>query len=412
MSSEIDMRTISHSSHGKQRGTVLLLVILVTGLLATLTASYSGSLEDRMDVQRDESAALRAEFAAESGLEYAQRRLLLDSSWTGTGENGLTLGDGLTHFVIAAAADPDSSYGDNVHVLEVEGEYQESKAQLGSAIQVFPGEAGTSELALIALGDDFKMKHGMVYGDVLVSDKANKVNDWVFNESGIGSYQQGGADIAGETIFICTGVDGTVYKFDDEADDYQWLGDEVVITENSQAPAWDLEDWIVPGPGKVIFDGVTSMSNEYYDETAVFILDEGEKLVLKGCTFAGGLVVYCPKDYDLRQGYRNLVKFKNGTCVGGGDEGVEPNIGIIAPGGKLSTDCDGTWICGFNFLDEVGAVHYGEILGQTIVLNTIKNLDDCEVSYWAPAAENRPSVINFGVVGGYTDMLEVFEDFN
>ncbi|MDA0666922.1 MAG: hypothetical protein O3A95_04150 [Planctomycetota bacterium] len=136
-------------------------------MLATLTASYSATLEDSMDVQRDESAALRAEFAAESGLEYAQRRLLLDSSWTGTGVNGLTLGDGLTHFIIAAAPDPNSPYEDHVHVLEVEGEYQESKAQLGSAVQVFAGQSGTSEIALIALGEDFKMKHGMVYGDVL-----------------------------------------------------------------------------------------------------------------------------------------------------------------------------------------------------------------------------------------------------
>ncbi|PCJ54202.1 MAG: hypothetical protein COA70_06095 [Planctomycetota bacterium] len=395
-----------------QSGTVLLLVILITGLLATVTASYSGSIDDRMDIQRDESAALRAEFAAESGLEYAQRRLLLDSSWTGTGIDGLTLSDGKTHFIISASPDPASSYGDNVHVLEVEGEYDDSKAQLGSAIQVFAGEAGTSELALIALGEDFKMKHGMVYGDVLVSDKASKVNDWVFDAEGVGSYQTGGAALDGSTIFLCTGVDGNLYKFDDQASDYQWLGDEIVITENSQAPAWDLDDWIVPGPGKVIFDGVTNMSWEYYDETVVFILDEGEKLVLNGCTFAGGLVVYCPKDYDLRQGYRNLIKLKNQTCVGGGDGGVEPNIGIIAPGGKLANDWNGNWICGFNFVNEIGVLRYAEIYGQTIVLNTIKNMDACEVSYWAPAAENRPSVINFGVVGGYTDMLAVFEDFN
>lgn len=69
------------SLHGKQRGTSLLLVILVTGL------------------------------------EYAQRRLLLESSWTGTGEAGITLSDGMTSFMIEAAAVPDSPYGANVHAL-------------------------------------------------------------------------------------------------------------------------------------------------------------------------------------------------------------------------------------------------------------------------------------------------------
>ena len=401
-----------HSPHGKQQGTVLLLVILITGLLATLTAGYSGTLEDRMDVQRDEASALRAEFAAESGLEYAQRRLLLDSSWTGTGEDGITLSDGMTYFMIEAAAVPDSPYGANVHALGVDGQYGESRAQLGSAVQVFAGEAGTSELALIFLGDSFKQKHGMVYGDVLITDRANKVNDWVFNEEGVGSYQAGGSANDGTIDFICTGVDGTVYKYRDDFGDYQWLGDEMVITENSLAPAWDLDEFLVPGPGKVIFDGVTNLSYEYYEETAVFILDPGQKLVLKGCNLAGGVVVYCPTDFDIREGYRNLVVLKENTCIGGGDGGVEPNIGLIAPGGKIKNDSYGTWMCGFHFVNELGRFRYSDILGQLVILNLCFNLDDSEVSYYAPAAENRPPSINFGVVGGYTDMLEVFEDFN
>jgi len=406
------MQLPSPHIHGKQRGTVLLLVILITGLIATVTASFSGSVDDRMDVQRDESAALRAEFAAESGLEYAQRRLLLDSSWSGTGPNGLTLSDGKTYFMISAAADPGSAYGANVHVLEVEGEYDESKAQLGGAVQVHAGEAGDSELALIFLGEDFKQTHGMIYGDALVTDKANMVNDWVFDAEGNGSYQAGGAAADGDTKFICTGIDGTLYKYDPDAEDYQWLGQEVVITDNSQAPSWDLDDWIEPGEGKVIFDGVTSMSWEYYDETAIFILDEGETLTLRGCTFAGGLVVYCPKDYDLRQGYRNLIKLKQDTCIGGGDGGVEPNIGLIAPGGKIKNDGNGTWMCGFHFVNEVGNMKFSDIIGQLVILNDCQNLNSCEITYYAPAAEGRPSVINFGSVGGYTDVLEVFEDFN
>ncbi|MCP4092602.1 MAG: hypothetical protein GY747_04055 [Planctomycetes bacterium] len=387
-------------------------MILVTSLLAAATASYSGTLEDVVDVQRDEASALRAEFAAESGLEYAQRRLMLNPAWTGTGVDGVTLSDGMTHFMIAAAPDEASSFGENVHTLEIDGDYGDSSARLGSSVRVFMGESATSELALIFLGENFKQRHGMVYGDILVTDRANKVNDWVYDAEGNGSYQSGGADADGTTIFVCTGVDGTVYKYRGDMDDYQWLGDEVVITENTQAPAWDLDQYLVEGPGLRIYDGVTKLTNEYVEETAVFILEPDQKLVLKGCTMAGGVVVYCPKDYDPRSGYRNIVMLKNGTCIGGGDGGVEDHIGLIAPGARLQNDANGTWMCGFHFVNEIGNFKYADIWGQLVILNRCQNLNDCEVSYYAPVAENRPSAISFGMTGAYTDMMEVFENFN
>lgn len=158
----------------------------------------------------------------------------------------------------------------------------------------------------------------------------------------------------------------------------------MVITENSLAPAWDLDDFLVPGEGKVIFDGVTSVNYEYYEETAVFILDPGQKLVV----------------------------LKEGTCIGGGDGGVEPNIGLIAPGGEIKNDSYGTWMYGFHFVNEVGRFRYADIYGQLVIPNTCSNLDDCMISNYAPAAEDRPPSIHFGVVGGYTDMLEEYEDFN
>lgn len=409
--SSVLMRILSNQTFGKQRGTVLLLVILVTSLLATVTASFTGTLEDTVDVQRDDAASLHAELAAESGLEYAQRRLMLDPNWTGTGATGVTLSDGMTYFMIAAAADEESVFGENVHVIEIEGQYGDSKAQLGSSIQVHMGESATSELALIFLGENFKQRHGMIYGDALFTDRANKVDDWVFDAEGEGSYQAGGADADGNTIFICTGIDGTVYKYRDDLDDYQWLGDEVVITANTRAPAWDLEEYLTPGPGKIIFDHVLKVKNEYYDETAVFILDPGDKLILKNCTFAGGIVVYCPPDYDLRQGSRNTILLKSGTCIGGGDNGYQPNIGLIAPGSLLRNDANGTWMSGFHFLNEIGNFKYADIIGQMVILNNCLNLNDCEVYYDENAANGRPSSITFGATGASTDMLEVYEDF-
>ncbi|MDP7061358.1 MAG: hypothetical protein QF489_00295 [Planctomycetota bacterium] len=384
----------------------------MTSLLAAATASYTGALEDVIDIQRDDASALHAELAAESGLEYAQRRLILNPAWTGTGPDGVTLSDGLTTFMIAAAPDESSPFGENVHTLEIDGSYGDSSARLGSAVRLHMGSSDDSELALIFLGEDFKQSHGWVYGDALVTDRANMVSDWIFDEEGVGSYQSGGAVADGSTLFVCTGVTGTLYKYRSDLADYQWLGEETVITESTKAPAWDLDEYLVEGPGLRIYDGVTKLTNEYVAETAVFILEPGQTLKLKGCNMAGGVVVYCPKDYDLRSGSRNTIILQRGTQIGGGEEGFEPNIGLIAPGGKIKNDARGNWMSGFHFVNEVGNFKYAEIWGQMVILNDCQNLRDCEVIYYAPAADERPSAINFGVTGASTDMMEVYENFN
>lgn len=389
-----------------------MLVLLFTSLLATVAASYGSSLEDALNVQRDEARILHAEFAAESGVEFSRRQLRINKNWAGTGPNGLTLPDGTSRFIVTAGQTGDLDEGTTLHGLEVTGLYDDSQAQLGGQMAITAGASMDSELALIFLGKNFKQTHGMVYGDVLLTDRANKVDDFVFDEFGVGSYQAGGADEDGTTQFVCTGVDGTVYKYRDDLGDYQWLGDEVVITENTRAPSWDLDEFLVPGPNKIIFDDVLVMNGEYFEETVVFDLEPGEKLILKGCTFAGGLVVHCPKDYDLRQGYRNIIQLKNSTCIGGGDGGVEPEIGLIAPGGMVKNDNNGTWMCGFHFVNEIGSLKYATILGQMVVLNRVQNLKESEVIYYEPAALEGPTSVNFGSTSSTVKIRTLFENFN
>lgn len=73
---------------GRQRGSVLLLVVMLMSVLFAVSVSMTTSTQDQIEIQVDGSDALKASLAAESGLEYAQRRLLLDPSWTGSGLNG------------------------------------------------------------------------------------------------------------------------------------------------------------------------------------------------------------------------------------------------------------------------------------------------------------------------------------
>ena len=68
----------------KDAGSVLLMVLLVTGLIATMALSFANSMATQIQLARDHAATLHADLAAQSGLEYAQRRLFLDPLWQGT----------------------------------------------------------------------------------------------------------------------------------------------------------------------------------------------------------------------------------------------------------------------------------------------------------------------------------------
>ena len=142
------MKTFYKHTDDTQRGTVLFLVILVTGLLTALSASFADSIDNQIDTQRDEGQALRAEFAAESGWEFAQRQLLLNPNWTGTA-GLITLLDGMTKFDINTAVDESETYSEPAHNITVDGIYSTGLAKLGGTIQVTSGANGTSEVGLI-----------------------------------------------------------------------------------------------------------------------------------------------------------------------------------------------------------------------------------------------------------------------
>jgi len=100
------MKCFTENYASQERGTVLILVLIITSLLATAAWSYTDEVDSLVDNTRDEGGALKAEFAAESGMEYAQRRLTLDPFWAGTGPGGFTMPDGETRFTIDTGIDP------------------------------------------------------------------------------------------------------------------------------------------------------------------------------------------------------------------------------------------------------------------------------------------------------------------
>ncbi|MFT7517306.1 MAG: hypothetical protein ACI84O_001096 [Myxococcota bacterium] len=415
--------TRTHSLKPSQGGSVLLLVIMMTSLLAAITASFTNSIDDQINIQRDEGQALRAEFAAESGWEFAQRQLLLDGHWTGT-ESTVTLLDGMTKFDIYSDVDDAADvYGDAVHDINVHGMFGTGLSKLGGSIQVNEGYADTGGLGLVCLGEDMKIIYSSIRCSMLVTDIANRVDDWNSDITGDGFYSDGGANVDGFTMFnnsslngVVVGgstVYGTLYKYKSESRSglYQDGGDEVVITQGVQAPAWDFAGLTTPASGKMIISDTTVIDGLVTQDTVIIVAGAGQGIKITDSQLKGGLIVICPDGVDLRSASRNRIEFFGACSIGGGSQGFENNIGIIAPGCELLSKFGGLSLTGFNLFNQALSIKEATFTGQTVITKDVKNIHSSDFYYDEHIANNLPSFISFSPFGGSTDDQSMHEDF-
>jgi hypothetical protein len=397
---------------------ILVLVLVLTGALILLAAAMSGTARSHINVSRDEAESLRAEMASEAGMEYARRQLALDLDWQGTNADGVLMSNG-SRFIVEVQA-TESIGGDAIDAtFSVTGHAGDGVCRLSSVVRVRPGSGGVYPYALLSLGQQFTISHGMVYGDVLLADRARRINDWLFDPFGDGYYAQSNGPIAdGTKQFVCTGVDGTVYKYRDDLPDYQWLGKEVLLEKNTNMPAWDLDEFAVPGPGKTILTNPHNVSSQIwklsglvYEDTVVINLLNKQTVTLTNCKFKGGLVVLCPEEYDMRSGARNLVHLKKGTSIGGGTKGAALNIGLIAPGGRLKNDVNPNTMSGFHLVNEVDLFRNSTINGQLVILNNCKDISDCVINFDPSVIENLPPWFGYGTQTASTEVISIYEDF-
>lgn len=403
---------------GRRSGLVLILVLVFTGVIILLASSMSGSSNQQIQIRRDEIMTLRAELAAEAGVEYARRMLAIDADWDGTGATPVALSGG-SSFQVEIGDSFGAGDGVTDVSFAVDGMHADAAYRIRAEVRVTVSGLDPYPYALLHLGEDFTMSHGMVYGDVLFADRAFKVNDWLFDGSGEGYYAEGaGPEADGAKQFVCTGVDGIVYKYRDDLPDYQWLGKEQVIQDNTWMPSWDLDEYLVPGPGKKILTNPHNLGNQTwklngltYEETVVIQLTNKQTVTLTNCQFKGGLVVICPEDYDHRSGARNLVHLKKGTTIGGGAGGLAPHIGLIAPGGNLKSDNAPVSIAGLSLVNDVDLFKNSTIIGQLVILNDVKDIRDCTITHDPAVTSDLPPGFGYGLPVGTTRLLSLFEDF-
>lgn len=123
----------------QQRGSVLLLTLLTTSVMAMLALSFAATMKGSIQVTRDHNANLLSDLAAQSGLEFAQHHLLQDPEWDGTATEGEAFGDEV-RFMVTRADGPTSRVLPTEVTLIIEGVKASSLTRLQAQILVTPGD--------------------------------------------------------------------------------------------------------------------------------------------------------------------------------------------------------------------------------------------------------------------------------
>ncbi|MDA0666933.1 MAG: hypothetical protein O3A95_04095 [Planctomycetota bacterium] len=397
-----------------ERGSVLLLVILVTSLLAAAVLSSLNQVSSMADSARNEASTLEHELVAESAIDYARTRLSRDVSWIGTNGTPVDLGNGVSFEILAGEVNPGSR--DGLLNLVTTGLSEAGRMELEVEVQVEAGVVPGADLALVFLGDTIDILDSTIFGDILITDAVGVVDDWAFDEYGVGHHAPGGPFGPFDIDFDGTVAMGDLYKYTDQA---YFMGQaEHQISAQVQMPEYDLDEYLVPGPDRIIYYYENNLKNVSHEETAVFVLHPGHTLSLDGCHFPGGVVVYVDKEFNPRDPDINKILLKHHTTIGGGTGGVSPYMGLIAPGAEVqftyqgcSWAVDHTDIYGFNLWNKVHFIRDARLVGQLVVINEIKHFRETVLYFDPEVANNIPSGINFRVPTGESAIRSVKEHY-
>jgi hypothetical protein len=397
--------------NSKQQGSILLVVMFVLSLLATVAISGASTQEAVVEDARSQRDNTLNQMMAESVVDYAARRLMTDAEYAGTGQTPLMLAG--REVSITATPTPGSPDGNPFSVV-AEAFDGEGMARMQADLTVQAGVDADAEMAMIFLGNEFHVEDSTIFGDTLIADAPEVVQYWLGDGQGGGSWVTAPPDP--ETYnFIQSTILGDLFKYNPA--DYGVATEEHTINVPIYAPKWDLDQYLVPGPDRVIYWYENNLKNVSHPETAVFVMHDGHTLSLDGCDFPGGVVVYVDKDWDVRdEQRRNKVLLKHGTTVGGGTNGVHPHIGMIAPGTEVHfthPGCvykeDHNDVEGFILWNAVHMIKEARLKGQIIVYREVKHFRETEVVYDPDVVANMPPGIEFGLPYGSASVDQVRE---
>jgi len=368
-----------------RRGAVLLMTLLVTGMLALASLSFSSSVNSQVGLARNEVSTLHAELAAESALEYARRQLLLDPLWQGTDTFGIQIADGI-FFTVTRDDQESSNVVPSEAVLTLEGRKEGFSLQrLQAAIAVDPGDP-LRDKALSVLGGGMRGANIEIEGDALVVDAPGYLFDYRKGRRWVAAnFSPYGVQVSRLQI------NGKLWKCSNKI--YGPPERESRLNRSLHAPGWDFSGWEKPGPGRRIFKHPKELKNLILQETAVVILKPGEQLLLANVQLRGGLIILLDSPSASSSTPRNIIIMRGRCKIG--TKGSKNKIGLLAPGCRIKAKNGRHQIFGMNLWHSVQHLRRTHCDGLTIVLNNALDLRDSRFRYDQTVAEDPPSGIEF-----------------
>lgn len=357
----------------RQRGSVLLLVVITMSLLATLAVSAADNSGTLMRNARAERDILRSRLAADSALAYVYRQLDLDGLWTP--EEGWLELDG-AHFRVERIPGTEQ----DAPAFVVHGTSGFAEVSLCAEYALITEDVAQIDHAVAFLGGDADFSNVIIHGDLMVVDTEGGVLDydpfageWVERSSG------------GDPILDVDNV--TVYgdlatTSGDALDGVTTVDGEFADAGKIANPTWNLDSYLLPSPDTIVLHDVAQVSGLETDKTVVVVNDPGTTVEFKNCDIGGGVVVWAPSDWPQRGPARNEVTWTQsrfGSSDGG--TGAFRHVGMIAPASRLHQANASTPSYGLFYFHELGHMNNAEFYGALWVVNDTGQWNNMEIYY-------------------------------
>jgi hypothetical protein len=380
------------------------LTLIFCIFVAQMALSAGSSTESQISIARQSQLGVRAEFSAQSGLDYAVNHLIANPYWEGTNGQFIQLSAEQSFSVAVSFVEDDALAGTKA-VIRSTGRSGSGEQTLRMDAVVGSGSSN-GDAAGVFLSAEIEMTKSKLNGDILIPDIVGAIEDYIVDADGHGSWQAN-TDEVGTLDVGTTNALKTVRQFT-ETNHFKGNSDIVLESSPYRMPAWDLDGYTEPNASRLILNGVTNLDGLSTSQTVVVILEEGQTLTINNCTLHGGIVVWAPSDYNLRDGARNVVEVISSNVGTGSD----PHIGLMAPAAQVGGSGGGLNFHGLCFWNSIHDLDGAHITGALIVINEIVACDQLNLNGHPQTLANMPDGISFQGDGEGIDFLVAGEDYD